>query len=275
MIKSYYGFVYLWRDRLRKMSYIGSHMGSLNDTYKGSSARLLRAMKKRPQDFRRKVLWILTIDDRKLLLAEEERWLQMIRPHHLQVRYYNVKRRGTGGFVTEGYTPEQRATYVERLSRSRRGRLHYAARACHCAGQNYDTLADAKRFLGWDPIRKIKSRKHADFYFIDQGRPAEDEINTNIQTTATNRRHSIDAMRAINIALPVAYHKRRTHNSGLVRRGAKWRKDISQRKGRKIYANGVTFANLKHASETLNVSPYLIRKRCADDAQLEWHFINE
>lgn len=263
MKKSYFGFVYLWRDRLRKMSYIGSHMGSLNDPHEGSSTRLLCAMKKRPADFRRKILWILTTDDRKLLLIEEERWLQMIKPEHLQVRYYNVKRRGTGGYVTEGYTIEQRKTYIERLSRSRRGKLHYAVRACHCAGQDYAALADAKRFLGWDPVRRIRSRRFIDFFFIDEGQPTAEEVQLLTLRRADNNKKSINAMRRTNKSMPAEYHKERTRIAGLKRRGKQWTKTIAERAGRSVIIEGVTFMNLRHAADVTKLSAYLIKQRCS------------
>lgn len=268
MTKSYYGFVYLWRDSKRKMSYIGSHMGSLNDPYKGSSTRLLRAMRKRPHDFRRKILWILTINDRKLLLAEEERWLQMIKPQHLQVRYYNIKRVGVGGFVTEGYTPEQRQTYLERLrNRPGQGKNHYAARPCFCIDRVYDTLTDAKESLGWSPIRRIRSRKYAEFYYVDEGPPSTGEIAANIRAERINKQRCIDSMRLKNLSAPNTYHKERTRKSGLARRGKGWNKPVSERQGTRVSIDGITYNNLRHAQESVRLSSPTIRKRCCSD---EW-----
>jgi hypothetical protein len=249
-------------------------MGSLNDSYRGSSKRLLHAMKKRPLDFRRKILWVLTVNDRKLLLAEEERWLQMIKPQHLQIRYYNIQRRAAGGFVTEGYTSEQRQAYLEKLrNRPGQGKNHYAARTCFCIDRIYDTLTDAKEVLGWDPTRRIKSRKHVDFYFIDEGRPSFEEVTDNIAKSKANKKRSIEAMSKVNKALPKSYHKARTQKSGLVRRGQHWRKPIEQRKGTQVSIDGVIYANLKHAQASLGLSAYIIRKRCQNDSYPNYFFI--
>lgn len=89
------GFVYIWRDRKRSMFYLGSHWGSQTDGYVCSSKPMLRAYKKRPQDFRRRILAIVTTS-RRDLHAEEQRWLDLVRPDELQRRYYNYKKYATG-----------------------------------------------------------------------------------------------------------------------------------------------------------------------------------
>lgn len=273
MTKSYFGFVYLWRDRFWKMSYVGSHMGSLNDSYKCSSARMLRAMKKRPHDFRRKILWILTTDDRKLLLAEEERWLQMIKPHHLAIRYYNLKRRGTGGYTTEGYTEEQRQTYIEKLTKVRRTTPHYKSRACHCAGQEYPTIAEAKRALGWDPLRRLNSRKHIDFYYLDEGQPSTEEVELNRTASLINKRRCVDAMCSKTSSMPVSWHKERTRKSGQTRRGQTWHKHVKDRIGRRVSIDGVVYNNLRQAQTEVKLSAPTIRKRCRSASWPTYQFV--
>ena len=251
-------------------------MGSLNDSYKGSSKRLLRAMKKRPSDFSRKILCVLTTNDRKLLLIEEERWLQMIKPEHLQVRYYNIKRRGTGGFVTEGYTSKQRQEYIEKLcSRPGQGKNHYAARACFCIDRIYDTLTEAKEALGRDPTRRLRSRKHIDFYFVDEGMPTQEEIAQNISKTLVNKKRSINAMIATNKAMPASYHKERTKKSGASRKGKQWIKPLEQRAGTSVSIDEIVYNNLKHAQERLGLSSYIIRKRCKDDTCPSYFFVKK
>lgn len=84
-----YGFVYIWRDRKRKMFYIGCHWGHVNDGYICSSNRMRDAYRRRPGDFRRRILKT-NIIDRKVLLDEEFLWLKMIDDTELNTRYYNA-----------------------------------------------------------------------------------------------------------------------------------------------------------------------------------------
>lgn len=226
--------------------------------------RFNRAITKRPVDFRRRILSYCSTPDRKDLLAQEEHWLQMINPNDLQRRYYNTKRRATGGFVTEGYTPMQRKNYIEKLRlRPGRGGNHYAARPCFCIDKTYATVTEAKRTLGWSPERRLRSRKYADFYFVDEGKPSEQEIEENRQKSAQNKKRCIEAMRQRNISLPQSYHKRRTAKTTATRRmrGFKWVKPLALRKGRKVSINGREFNNLKHATQETNLTACQIRCR--------------
>lgn len=83
-----YGFVYIWRDRLKKMHYIGCHWGTEADGYICSSNRMRKAYRRRPNDFKRRVVKRI-YTTRSDLLKEEYRWLQMIPKKYLGSRYYN------------------------------------------------------------------------------------------------------------------------------------------------------------------------------------------
>ena len=86
--KEKYGFVYIWRDRKNKRYYIGSHWGYETDRYICSSNWMRNSYKRRPGDFKRRILARVTTD-RSDLLIEEQRWLNMIRDSELKGRYYN------------------------------------------------------------------------------------------------------------------------------------------------------------------------------------------
>lgn len=81
------GFVYIWRDRKRKMFYIGSHWGPEDDGYICSSNRMRDAYRRRPEDFKRRILET-NIQDRKNLLENEEKWLK--KAENKKERYYNL-----------------------------------------------------------------------------------------------------------------------------------------------------------------------------------------
>ena len=85
-----YGFVYIWFDRKHKRYYIGSHWGTENDGYICSSKWMKNSYKRRPQDFRRRIISYI-YSSKSDLLAEENKWLGMIKPEELRHRYYNLR----------------------------------------------------------------------------------------------------------------------------------------------------------------------------------------
>jgi hypothetical protein len=85
-----YGFVYIWRDCKHKRYYIGCHWGTEDDGYVSSSPWLMRAYKRRPGDFHRRILE-RTVDRQNTFVAEQK-WLDLVRPEELKVKYYNLNK---------------------------------------------------------------------------------------------------------------------------------------------------------------------------------------
>jgi len=83
-----YGFIYIWRDRKHKRYYVGMHWGYADDGYVCSCSWMLQAYKRRPQDFKRRIL--KKVFDRSKLRAEEQRWFSFIKKEELGKRYYNL-----------------------------------------------------------------------------------------------------------------------------------------------------------------------------------------
>lgn len=111
------GFIYIWRDRKKNRYYVGSHWGEENDGYICSSTWLKQAYKKRPQDFKRRILE--RFEDRTKTNEIEHRWLQMIRPEELRVRYYNLCNFRFGHWSTDECS---RLTVGQKISLKVRGR---------------------------------------------------------------------------------------------------------------------------------------------------------
>jgi hypothetical protein len=106
-IQDYSGYVYLWFDARRKMFYVGSHLGDVNDKYIGSNKWLKDAYKKRPEDFKMRVLEY-DQGDVKSLQTKEQYWLDMIQDSELSTsknvmegrnRYFNMKKSARGGGI--------------------------------------------------------------------------------------------------------------------------------------------------------------------------------
>jgi hypothetical protein len=93
------GFIYIWYDRKRKMYYIGCHLGSENDGYVCSSNRMREAYRRRPEDFKRRIL--KGNIKRQHLLDEELKWLQMIKDEELRSKYYNIRKTKWDNFINK------------------------------------------------------------------------------------------------------------------------------------------------------------------------------
>lgn len=124
------GFVYIWRDRKYNRYYIGSHWGSEYDSYVCSSTWMRNSHRRRPEDFKRRII-ARVHTSREELLEEEQRWLSMIKDHELatrnsttkkrseNVRYYNVSK--LSGCRWHTYE-ESRKAVGEIISSNRKGR---------------------------------------------------------------------------------------------------------------------------------------------------------
>ena len=53
-----YGFVYCWNNIINNKKYIGSHYGTMTDSYIGSGVYFKRAYNKNPNNFKRDILYI-------------------------------------------------------------------------------------------------------------------------------------------------------------------------------------------------------------------------
>ena len=89
-------FIYIWKDRKRKKYYIGSHIGNTHDGYICSSIWMNNAYRKRPQDFKRRILENCNSEN---VYEREKYWLSMIKDVELNTKYYNAKKVPMGGDI--------------------------------------------------------------------------------------------------------------------------------------------------------------------------------
>lgn len=112
------GFIYLWYDNKHKRFYIGSHWGTPNDGYICSSRWMRKSYKRRPEDFKRRIISTITTN-KKDLLIEEERWLSMIKDHEIGKRYYNLIKKASHIWWGD---PEKAKTIGEKISKAHKGK---------------------------------------------------------------------------------------------------------------------------------------------------------
>lgn len=135
--KDYFGFIYIWWDKRRNKYYIGSHMGSIDDGYICSSKTMYdnyyqRIRRNQPNTFKRRILYYLSINDRNVLLTEEQRWINMIADEEIGTKYYNISKTVNQGDNVAGVKalwadPERSAIVKENMSKSwteERGATH-------------------------------------------------------------------------------------------------------------------------------------------------------
>lgn len=113
------GFIYIWFDRKRKMFYIGCHWGTVDDGYICSSNRMRDAYRRRPQDFRRRI--IQSNISQETLLAEEHKWLMLIPDDQLGIKYYNLRKHKWVHWYTD---QNKKASIGEKISLANKGRKH-------------------------------------------------------------------------------------------------------------------------------------------------------
>lgn len=106
------GFVYLWRDRKHKRYYIGCHWGTETDGYICSSNWMRDAYRRRPHDFKRRIITRVE-EGRGDLIAEEYHWLSMIKDAEVGKRYYNLSKKHNGHWTTDN---QKRLTVGQKIS---------------------------------------------------------------------------------------------------------------------------------------------------------------
>lgn len=113
-----YGFVYLWFDEFRKMYYVGCHWGTETDGCICSSNRMRNAYRRRPKNFKRRILARI-YTNKSDMLKEEYKWLSMIKPHELKTKYYNVYNHHFKHWSSDKFKTE---LMMEKISKANKGR---------------------------------------------------------------------------------------------------------------------------------------------------------
>jgi hypothetical protein len=114
--KDYFGYVYEWQNAVSGKKYIGSHYGSVDDSYKGSGKSFKPAYYRNPQNFRMRVLEYLPIPDKKMLLNIEQKWLDSIPNIRENKEYYNLNNYSVGGssHITRKHIDKRSATLKDK-----------------------------------------------------------------------------------------------------------------------------------------------------------------
>jgi hypothetical protein len=137
MSKEKYGFVYIWRDKKRNMYYIGCHWGSVDDGYICSSDWMRKAYRRRPNDFKRRILKN-GITDRAQIYIEEQRYFSMIKQEELKFRYYNLRLNTVK--VPWHMNEHSRLTVGQKISAAKKGKT-----TGPCSPEKAKKISEAKK----------------------------------------------------------------------------------------------------------------------------------
>lgn len=113
-----HGFVYIWRDKKYNMYYVGCHWGREDDGYICSSNWMRRAYRRRPIDFKRRIIKT-NILNRSEMYVEEQKYLDMIKKEEIKIKYYNLNLKN--GNLWHQY-PESIKTIGQKISFSKKGK---------------------------------------------------------------------------------------------------------------------------------------------------------
>ena len=169
-VKESYGVIYIWFDRKHKRYYIGSHWGKNpeNDGYICSSNWMRDAYKRRPNDFKRRIISRI-YTSRHDLLNKELQWFSLIKPEEIRIRYYNINITNTGHW-TAG---DNALPIREKISKSKKGK------PSHRKGTKHSDETKAK----------LSGRKHSE------------ETRAKLSAAQKGRKHSEEAKAKISAAL--------------------------------------------------------------------------
>lgn len=148
------GFIYLWFDRKHKRYYLGSHLGTEDDGYICSSRWMRQSYKRRPQDFKRRILEKGIA--KEVLKEEEYKWLKQIKNEELGERYYNLTNILNGNGWTKG-KPRSKET-KQKISESLRGNIPWNKGKSY--DEDYKSKVSEGMKLAWKEGRFRKNKSH-------------------------------------------------------------------------------------------------------------------
>lgn len=118
--KQYY--IYITTNLINGKQYIGKHVGFIDDNYLGSGINIKHAITKYGiENFKKDILYIASSEQE---MNEKEKYYIDLYNAVKSSKFYNIADGGQGGYVTKGYTQEQRLATNKKISESIRGDKH-------------------------------------------------------------------------------------------------------------------------------------------------------
>jgi hypothetical protein len=240
-----------------------------------------RAYNKNPTDFRRRILTYCLENDKQILLNEEEKWLNMIKPEELGVKYYNLKKVAAGGNIIGTFSSYKFKNYKEKLRlAAQHGGEHHRARKVVCFNKIYDTVKSAKSEIGFNPQRRLKNRWYKDFYYFDEGPVTERELEIHEHRKSEIRKKGIEVRRIAIMNMPEEKRIEKARRAVMTRtkNGLGYYKKVSEslrsRPGKKVSIQGVIYSKGRIAAETLGMKYVTLKARLDNKNFKDWFYLD-
>lgn len=169
-----YGFIYIWYDTKNKRFYLGRHWGTIDDGYICSSNSMRDAYRRRPNDFKRRILSIRSTKED--MIIEEQRWLNLISKEELGKKYYNKTRRANMPCGhKENWTEERRQKQKEKMLGN-----------THTKNKKYGSYSEERR----KNISKSMLGKNKGKMPWNKGIPQTDEMKAKNRESHLGKKHT-------------------------------------------------------------------------------------
>lgn len=188
-----YGFIYVWRDRKRNKFYIGCHWGTEDDGYICSSTVMRKAYRRRPEDFKRRIIQRI-YSTRQELLEVEHRWLTLVPDEQLGKRYYNMSKHHFNHWSAMP-DEERKKTIRQKISAANLGKvLSEETRARISAatlGRKKKNLKSGSRYISPETRAKmVESRlRNGNYKMSDATRLKQSRAKLGNQNRKQNEQH--------------------------------------------------------------------------------------
>lgn len=275
-----YGFVYLWFDRIKGKFYIGCHWGTEDDGYICSSTWMRNAYRKRPQDFKRRIL-ARVYTNRKDLFEEEFRFLNMIRDEELKVRYYNLSRIHPHHWSTD---PEIRNRVKKTASETMKAKHQDPDyQKIYRAGRKKQSET-MKQFIQDNPDKmeqrriKMKATLAEKFPVEQRYIPTPKGTQENFDRISKGVRNYYDNMtpeqaerRKDGQKRTAEFHKGKRHRAGQSNTDSHNLK-IAQANGKAVIIDGIEYHSKEAAGRSLNINGNTVGNRIKSDKYPTWSY---
>ncbi len=151
-------YIYKTINLVDGKQYIGKHIGELNDTYLGSGINIKAAIQKYgKENFKKEILYIAKNEEE---MNEKEKYYIKIYNAVENPMFYNIAEGGEGGYVTKGYTKEQRLNVNKKISEALSGENHpnYGKKL---TDEHKQKISEALKEYWTDDKRKERSEKYS------------------------------------------------------------------------------------------------------------------
>ena len=173
-------YIYKTTNLINQKQYIGKHFGRIDDSYLGSGILLKKAIEKYgKENFKKEILYISQSEEEN---CEKEKYYIELYNAIESDNFYNIAEGGQGGFVTRGYTEEQRQQVNKKISQQLK--KNHPMKGKHHTEQTKEKIKEKLKEY-WTEERRMEQSKR----YMGENNPMYGKKHTeeSIQKMVANR----------------------------------------------------------------------------------------